>query len=145
MYLLIRKISSYTGSDLLLGVFVRQQAAEGARIEYSKRYSRDPQTDPWYDQGYKSPGLSAEDLLMLEFEFEGPIPDVVFVVSRYSYGFGQVLRAFDSVYPTQEAATARIARIAEWARERTFPPEGDCQRVPVGVLLSDAREDQPRW
>lgn len=144
MYLLIRKISAYSGADILLGVFVRQQDAETARIEYSKRYARSPQSDPWYDQGYKSPGLTAEDLRILEFEFEGSVPDEVFVVSRYCHGFGQVLRAFDSVYPTQESADVRIARIAEWAGEKTFPPKGACQRVPVGKLLSDADVDQPR-
>lgn len=140
MLLLIRRISPYTGADVLLGVFTAAAQAEAARAEYLERYAAGRRSDPWRRQAYRDEGLSAQDLVLQAIE--GPATDgaEVFVVSEYSEGFGQIVRRFDSVHASADAAAARIAEI-EAAEDAQYAL---CQRARVGVTLSDAREDQPR-
>ena len=65
MYLLIRRISEYTASHILLGVFRTHEQAE-AKATYAARYAIEPASDPRRDQAYREAGLSSRDLIVQE-------------------------------------------------------------------------------
>jgi len=140
MHLLIRRISSYTAADVLLGVFETAEQAQSARAAYAARYAADPDSDPWREQGYKDAGLPIGDLVIRELAAPSGSAEVL-VVSNYSEGFGQVVRKFDSLHRSKADADRRMAELD--AQDDLFPHYAICQRAVVGVLLSDAREDQP--
>jgi hypothetical protein len=142
MHLLIRRISEYTAAHVLLGVFPTAQAAEAAKAEYARRCATDPTSDPWREQAYKEAGLSERDLVVQELPAPDLVGEEVFVVSNYSEGFGQVVREFDSLHGTSEAAEVRVAELD--AVDDRFPHYALVQRARVDVLLSDSADVQPR-
>lgn len=116
MHLLFRSISAYSGPSLLLGVFRTKDLADAARREYLTSVMRGG-ADPWGDQD--NPRSSDDDLIILSdldsidcseprIEFH----DRIFVVSSYSYGFGQIIRGFEAIAGSKSAAEARAAKIA---------------------------------
>lgn len=139
-FLLVRRISAYTGADVLLGVFTAASLADAARAAYLARYAAEPDSDPWRRQGDKEDGLSADDLVVLALPGPADVTEV-FVVSDYSEGFGQIDRTFDSLHASAAAADARIAALD--AVESAFPRYALRQLAPIDVLLSDAEVDQP--
>lgn len=139
-FLLVRRISAYTGADVLLGVFTAASLADDARAAYLARYAAEPASDPWRRQGYKEDGLSADDLVVLALPGPADVPEV-FVVSDYSEGFGQIDRTFDSLHASAAAADARIAALD--AVESAFPRFALRQLALIDALLSGAEEDQP--
>ena len=50
MFMLMRRISAYTSSDLLLGVFATPDEAEAAKAVYARVRKADPEADPRKDQ-----------------------------------------------------------------------------------------------
>jgi hypothetical protein len=141
MHLLIRRISPYTGADVLLGAFLTAKEAAAAKLKYAARYADKPDADPWRDQAYKDPGLSEHDLIIKEVPF-GETADEVIVVSNYFDGLGLVNRDFDSIHALPDAALAREAEL-DAAEEIEVPHYALSQRVRVGILLSDAHDKQP--
>ncbi len=146
---LIRKISTYSGADVLLGVFHEQLAAEDARERYLARYHPSPQSDPWHEQSYKPEGLAAEDLqiktLKLESRFTGR---EVSIVSLYYEGMGQLLRELDSIHSSRASAEERVAEVEATmgaADKMTYDLPSDCiaQILVLDELQSDLPEDQP--
>jgi hypothetical protein len=142
MHLLIRHLSEYTATHVLLGVFPTFERAEEARANYLARYSDDPMSDPWREQAYQETGLRESDLVIQQIEFTAWPGAQVFVISNYHEGFGQRVRKFDSIQGSKPDTDARIGELD--AEEDTFPHYALCQLVRIGELLSDAPEDQPR-
>ena len=141
MFLLIRRISAYTGPDVLLGVFTDRQQAEVVQNDYRARYIADPASDPWREQAYREGGLTADDLIVETLHAPAGTTGEVFVVSVYLEGFGQIVRKFDSLHASEAEAQTRMAELdAEYE---------DCvsyallQRAHIDVRLSDAPDEQP--
>lgn len=141
LFLLIRRISAYTGPDVLLGVFTDARRAGAARDEYRRRHLADPSRDPWREQAYKTGGLAADDLVVEALDAPVGMTDEVFVVSRYFEGFGQVVRKFDSVHASLAAARTREAELD--ALEEDEVAYVLLQPARVDTSLSDAPDDQP--
>lgn len=139
---LVRRISSYTGPDVLLGLFETVEEVEFAKATYLVRYTGSPDADPWRQQAYKDDGLAAGDLQVESFECTATRGTDVFVVADYSEGFGQVVRKLNSVHRSRGSADERVAELD--AADDMFPHYALVQEVRVGVLLSDAPEVQPR-
>jgi hypothetical protein len=148
VFVLMRRISAYTGPDVLLGVFPTSEEAEAAKSEYARVREGDSAGDPWRDQGYKPDMVVSRDLVVERLPGEFPAGAVVFVVSDHSQGFGQERRKLDSIHPTTAAAAARVEDLdAVEDEEFPFPHFAVIDPVVVGSLHSDLREDQPqpRW
>ncbi|WAS95226.1 hypothetical protein [Nannocystis punicea] len=141
MFLLVRRISAYTGADVLLGVFTSPERAQAARAAYlSKKCAADPASDPWHEQAHKADGLVEDDLVIISLP--GPAEAVeVFVVSDYDEGFGQICRDFDSIHDSAVTAERRIARLNRTPREHSH--YALLQRAELDTPLSDAEADQP--
>jgi hypothetical protein len=140
MHLLIRRISPYTGPDLLLGAFSTAYEAAAAKSEYTKKYASDPNADPWRDQAYKQQGLSERDLIIREVP-SAVIADEVFGVSNYFDRLGMIDRHFDSIHVSADSAAARKAELD--AAEDQITHYALIQGIQVGVPLSDGPEEQP--
>lgn len=144
VYILLRRISSYTGADLLLGAFFTLEEAEAAKSTYLWRYEAAPETDPWREQAYKKTRLDG-DLMTQAVDFTGSQDGDLFVVSTYAEGLGQILRRVVSVHSSADEARIRIAEIDEAIEsgENTSVDYALYQQVQPGVLLSDRPEHQP--
>jgi hypothetical protein len=141
--ILIRRISPYLGPDILLGVFSSPQEAEQQRSAYLTSRTQTPASDPWHQQPYKSDGLQASDLIVMDVK--GSCVDagaLVFVVSGYSEGFGQIVRGFVSVHTDRAVAERQAGRLEE-AESASFINFFLVQEAISGELLSDAPDAQP--
>ena len=141
MFLLIRRISAYTGPDVLIGVFTEKQQAESVRNDYRVRYIAEPAIDPWHEQAYKEGGLTADELVVQALDAPAGTTDEVFVVSRYLEGFGQIVRKFDSMHASEVAARTRVAELN--ADEKSGVSYALLQRARIDAWLSDAPDEQP--
>jgi hypothetical protein len=146
VYVLMRRISAYTGPDVLLGVFATLADAEAAKVHYARVRESDPAADPWKDQGYKPDMVVSRDLEIEQLPGEFPTGSVVFVVSDHSDGFGQEVRKLDSIHTTAAAAAARVEELDNAVEDAKFPfPHyAVIDPVVVGSLHSDLQEDQPQ-
>ena len=172
-FLLIRKISPYTAPDILLGVFDSEYAAQDVRNSYLDRYrptdqkpmtngwlaqifpwlwyhaDTNPNDDPWHKQGYKSDGLTDDDLVIQTFDMEGdPTFNEISVVSCYYDAMGQISREIDSIHPNRLVAEQRMKEIEIIAENATatdyMPPNRfNMQMIRINEINSDAREQQP--
>lgn len=99
LFLLIRKISPYTGEDLFLGIYDEHDLANQQRTQYIQ-YCKT--ADPWKDQAYKEVDLEKDVLIMevhekiteKEFPSEG---QQIFLVSGLLEGFGQIIKDLHSI------------------------------------------------
>lgn len=146
MYLLMRRISAYTGPDVLLGVYATLADAEAARTHYARVRESDTAADPWKDQGYKPDMVVSRDLEIEQLPGDSPVGSVVFVVSDHSDGFGQEVRKLDSIHTTAAAAAARVEELDDTVEDTKFPfPHyAVVDPVIVGSLHSDLQDDQPQ-
>lgn len=136
MHLLMRKISAYTGDDLLLGVFRTLEEAERGRREYLSSVVHGT-SDPWAEQAYHE--VSDEDVVILPSLLRLDLAesaDRVFVVSSYSEGFGQVSRSFEAIAGSNEAARDHVAALTA-KDEGEFPYWCGIDEVLVGELSQD--------
>ncbi len=104
MFVLMREISEYTGPDVLLGVFAARAEAMGAKSYYARVREASPTADPWKDQAYKPNVVVREDLAVKTLRGNFLTGTLVFVVSNYKEGFGQVVRKLDSIHATPMTA-----------------------------------------
>ena len=171
-FLLIRKISPYTAPNILLGAFDSERAAQDARNLYFDRYrptdrtpttnvwlaqifpwlrlqpDTNPNGDPWHEQGYKTDGLTEDDLVIQTFDVEcDPTFNEISVVSRYYDVMGQISREIDSVHLNPLMAEQRmkeIETIAENATATDYMPPNlfDTQTIRINEIQSDAPEQQ---
>jgi len=172
-YLLIRRISAYTGPDLLLGAFDSEAAAQEARKAYLQRYrpseplpnrdgflpwlfpwfwpkpNRNPKGDPWHEQGYKADGLVEQDLVIQPFDLEGELTsNEISAVSCYFDAMGQIGRKIDSLHPNRLLAERRMEEIRRESHEddglQGMPPNFfSTQTIRINEIQSDKPEHQP--
>ena len=144
-YVLLRRISAYSGADIVLGVFPKLTAAESARDAYLIRYQ-----DPWHEQSYKTAGLAVDDLVIERHESDSlrdPSTNELSLISVYFDGFGQLVRKIDSLHSDRSVAEQRRERI-EYEMEHATEPfdaPNHCviQTIRVGDIQSDKPDDQP--
>ncbi len=141
MYILIRKISPYTGADIVLGLFCQKSQAEIATGNYLSHYYLYPEEDPWKDQAYVDEQLSPEQIIIEEYYCECMPSTTVFLVSHYTDAFGKLTRMIDSVFKSKKEAVDRCRELEK--EENDFPGYAKYQEIVVGEILSDAREEQP--
>ena len=141
MYLLMRRISAYSGPDLLLGGFCTPEEAEAAKARYAQVRDAAPDADPWRHQAYKEPGPVGPDLEIETLPGEFPNGTTVYVVSDNHEGFGQDRRTLDSVHATAAAAKSRKKELD--GAPKIFLQFATVDPVIVGKLHSDAPDDQP--
>ncbi len=146
MFVLTRRISMYTGPDVLLGLFTTREQAENAKAHYAKVREANPADDPWKEQAYKPDMVVSHDLEVEQIPGEFPNGSVVFVVSNHLDAMGQVVRELDSIHATATLAAARVEEINAIVvdDDYPFPHYAVIDQVAVGSLHSDLREDQPR-
>jgi hypothetical protein len=141
----MRRISAYTGPDVLIGVFATLTDAEAAKDIYARIRESSPAADPWKEQGYKPDMVVSRDLAIEQLPGEFPSGTVIFVVSDHSDGFGQEVRKLDSIQATATAAAARVDELdAVEDEEFPFPHYAVIDPVVVGSLHSDLAVDQPQ-
>ena len=134
-YVLIRKVSPYTDTDLLLGVFATREAAETAANIYREAVIGSD-TDPLKDQAYHS--VSEEDVVILcniPIAGEAAIQtENVWVVSSYSEGFGQTLREFVGISLNESDAIELARSIDAKSEGPGFPAYCAVDSIPMGEL-----------
>jgi hypothetical protein len=141
----MRRISAYTGPDVLLGVFARHEEADVAKAHYARIREGDPEADPWRDQGYKRHMVVSQDVHVEQLPGEFAPGMILFVVSDHSDGFGQERRKLDSIHADSAAAAARVEVLDAVEDEQfPFPHYAVVDPVVVGNLHSDLPEDQPQ-
>ena len=108
MQVLTRIISQYDGPNFFLGIFTTEERAFNAREEYLKRMALH---DPWAIQAYRTVNLNSDvQLITIEDRRnQSNESQVVFLVTAYFEGMGQVRREFLAVFseriPAMEFAT----------------------------------------
>ena len=137
MYLLIRTISDYVFSDIILGVFTTLKNAEQAKVFYIQQRNNN---DPWYDQPYRDTILE-NDVNIIEVEGSFQEGQIIFEVSEYSEGFGQITRDLHSWYTSKTSAEQCIEQLN--AVDDSFPHYALIDYLIVNELHSDLSEDQP--
>lgn len=148
MKALMRRISAYSGADLLLGVFTTDKGARAARAEYIARYKGGRSRDPWARQAYREGSLAAdvvaERIRPCRSCKAGAVRDgPVTVVSAYSEGFGQVVREVDSAHASRACPRRRAASLGRAADPMPFPGYALLHEVIVDRLAPDAPEARP--
>lgn len=145
LFLLIRKISPYSGADILLGVFSELEKAEQFRNSYVQQYRNFPEKDPWRKQAYKNPIILEKDLTITEHKTNLKIKDgdLIYVVSSYLDVMGQITRKIDSIYFDVEQAQKRIDELEAIEDFNEAISYAIAQTVLVGNLQSDKPSEQP--
>lgn len=141
MFLLIRKISEYTGTDITLGVFCEIQGAEAAAQKYRDKYLTNPELDPWHEQAHVDEHLSPVHLVVEELEGEQVASGSVYLVSKYTEAFGQVDREIIQVYENPRDAKERCNELD--IEHDDFPHYSLIQELIIGEIASDAPGHQP--
>lgn len=108
MFLLTRRISPYTGADLLLGVYTTESRANAARHVYIQQTAAD---DPFTEQAFYTIDLKTGTVVLPLTGDPGVGPEV-FIVSDIGDMFGQVIRDVCGGYGTLTAA-AQAARVVK--------------------------------
>jgi hypothetical protein len=171
-FILIRQISPYTAPDILLGAFDSEHAAQDARNSYLDRYhptdqkltsnswftqifswlrgqpDTNPNGDPWHIQGYRTTGLTEDDLIIQSFNIQGdPAFNEISVVSCYYDDLGQITREIDSIHPNRLVAEQRMKEIETTTENTTpyeylLPSKFDTQTIKINEIQSDDPEQQ---
>lgn len=132
MYLLMRRISAYSGPDLLLGCFRTPKDAQAAKTHYARVRDSAPDADPWRHQAYKAPGPVGPDLEIETLPGELPDGTIAYVVINHREGFGQDRRELDSIHAVTATAKRRVKELNR-ARDG-FPHFATVDTVIVGRL-----------
>ena len=105
MFVLARRISSYSGPDpLFLGLFSSADRASRAREEYLASVSL---ADPWREQAYRRVYIE-DDVVIAEIDDRRTDKSrgTVFLVSSHFDGMGQTSRRFEAVFSDRVSADA---------------------------------------
>jgi hypothetical protein len=153
LHLLFRAICEYTNPPLLLGVFRSKELAEAARLEYLATVMHGG-ADPWADQVHSEasdsdlhihreiPLVACEALddsasNIADSSAENSADKIVFVISAYFHGCGQVIRQFESIVGTREAAEARAAEVTRANADDDFWAGCRIDTVPLDRLTTN--------
>ncbi len=137
IYILIRTISAYVFTDIILGIFTTLAEAEQAKTTYIL-YRKN--NDPWQDQPYRETILE-DDVNIMEVLGSFENGQLVFEVSEYFEGFGQDERDLNSIHETLNVAQQHIEMLE--AVEHSFPHCALIDYLIIGELHSDLSQDQP--
>jgi len=110
VFLLIRKISPYSGENILLGIFLNRVQAQEAQSQYIGKYDDNPEQDPWRKQSYKNPMVLKEDVVIQKLNTNAQIRqgNLVYFVSSYLDVLGQIYKKIDSLYIDKKSAREKI-------------------------------------
>lgn len=137
MFILIRTISAYVFTDIILGIFKTLDDAEQAKTSYILHRKNN---DPWQDQPYRETILEDDvNIIQVAGNFENG--QLVFEVSEYFEGFGQDKRDLNSIHETLNVAQQHIETLE--AVEHGFPHCALIDYLIIGELHSDLSQDQP--
>ncbi|MFZ4749943.1 MAG: hypothetical protein ACOYMM_05465 [Phycisphaerales bacterium] len=157
LHLLFRAICEYTNPPLILGVFRSKELAEAARLEYLATVMHGG-ADPWAEQVYSEvsdsdlhirceiPLVACEGLgdgasniadSSAENSAENSADKLVYVISAYFHGCGQVIRQFESIVGTREAAEARAAEVTRANADDDFWAGCRIDTVPLDRLTTN--------
>ncbi len=105
MIIIEREISEYTHHNIILGIFENIEIANKAKEAYIA-YCKD--NDKWGEQAYKEVNLN-EDIILKDVSRwldvdEKVIEAVLYVVSYFMEGFGQVTRVTEKIYTSGDEA-----------------------------------------
>lgn len=137
MYLLLRTISDYVFSDIILGVFSTLKNAEQAKAYYIQHRKNN---DPWKDQPYRETILE-NDFNIIELKDSFQNGQIIFEVSEYSEGFGQITRNLHSLHASKTSAEQCVTQLNDV--DDSFPHYALIDYLIVDELHSDLSEDQP--
>lgn len=142
MYLLIRNISPYTGSDLLLGVFSTLELAQQAKHTYQKHFKNHP--DHYAEQAYHSVDLN-KDLRIADYIPEyaiTPSTSTLYIISFYSEDFGQIYREFKAICGNLAEAKAALNDYERQTQKYDFPSYYEIDTVELNHLALEAPIDE---
>jgi hypothetical protein len=124
-YLLVRKTSAYTETELVLGLFSSELYARRARrlyIQYATQY------DSHFLQGYMDVNLE-KDVVVMPFDVPDlkpgqELPATAMIVAAQFEGFGQVNTLFKRVFVTPEAVITYLTKneYTEDQDQAAYPP-----------------------
>lgn len=148
----MRKVSPYSGPNILLGVFDSEDKAESARKSYLSRYAHKAHTadpDPWEKQAYADGGLDDKDLITQAITVaDDVVAGEIFIVSTYVDSLGMITREINAVFASYERAMRKAIELdVATEKEETYSGtlcEFLIQKVSTNTLLSDRPEDQPK-
>jgi hypothetical protein len=130
----MRSLSRYTGDDLLLGVFRTRGEADLARHTYLDEVLH-RSSDPWANQAHHA---ASDDDVAIHFDITHDDVAVgaplVYVVTSFAEGFGQVVVKFEAIVGTEAAALARVQSLNEQGEKDSFPSYCTIYEVDVGKL-----------
>jgi hypothetical protein len=141
MYLMVRKISPYSGPDILLGCYKSLLEAQKARELYLWRYQNGEREDPWKDQVFYTVNLE-QDVVILDNIPELDVPpciEKVTIVCSMAEGFGQKVTKFHAICGSAEAIRASFSEVQK-GLDGDWPEECQTRWVAVGELLSDDKD-----
>ena len=137
MFLLLRKISHYSGQDLVLGLFDAFKIAEKAKKAYISKCGI---SDKWAKQGYHTVDFN-KDLLIVDVSDILELADVAinadlaktfYIVSLYEEGMGQIVREVVKIFNLKAVAEAYEEKMN--ATEREYQPSYyDLEMVELNV------------
>lgn len=137
MWMLMRTISAYRFIDIILGIFTTLEDVEKAKMTYIQHRKAN---DPWQDQAYQETSLES-DIKIIQVDGEFQNGQVIFEISEYLEGFGQIVRELKTIKCFESEASRYIEQLD--AVEHEFPQFAAIDYLMVGVLHSDLSEDQP--
>ncbi len=145
MFILIRTISAYVFTDIILGIFTTLAEAEQAKNTY---ISHRKNNDPWQDQPYRETILE-DDVNIIEVAGNFENGQIIFEVSEYSEGFGQDCRDLHSFHHSRVEAEKcseeleKEEELKSMEKDFSFPYFTAIDYLVVGELHSDLSADQP--
>ena len=141
MFILIRKISAYTGNDIVLGIFTEEQKAKNVLTEYRNNYLQFPELDPWKEQAYITEHLSMEQFKISVIESNNISHEIVYLVTKHEEGFGQIISEIDSLHTDKELAKKYCDEADEREEDSSFPTYFTYQKIIIDELGSDIDEE----
>ncbi|MFT3926433.1 MAG: hypothetical protein QM778_28065 [Myxococcales bacterium] len=142
MFLIIRRISHYSGLDVLVGLFHDQAAATHAREVYLETLRRNG--DPWAEQLYTKVAPEQDTIIVeVQTALAARPGTEVFVVSRVEESFGQNWRTLVGYASTAIEAVAMV-RVPFVPREGTSGAWPIIERLTIDELVEEQVDGMAR-
>jgi hypothetical protein len=141
MYVVLRKISPYSGLDIILGCFDSLPAAQKVRELYLLPYQNGERVDPWKEQVFYTVNLE-NDVIILDTIPEFDIPpgvEKVTIVTSIAEGFGQKVMKIHAICGSEESIRASFSEVQK-SLDGYWPEECRTRQVKVGELLTDDKD-----
>ena len=130
MFIIKRLISPYTEADIIISIASTPALAENIRREYIDLCKVN---DKWGDQAYREVNLD-EDVILQDISTELIIDssyptDLIYVVSLFEEGFGQIDRTFHCFTNSESKANNEMEKLE--LLENTFPSWSEVEKIQV--------------